>query len=108
MAHACLEPPGRALAGAASRLKARRIVSAIALLAGIVAMASHLRADGSAIFWIRAGAIAAIVAAAVQSVWDTALRTPANGVLFAVVAAVALHDPRIPSAMAPSRPSRRR
>jgi O-antigen ligase len=70
------------------------VPAAIALLAGIVLMASHLRADGSAIFWIRAGAIAAIVAAAVQSVWDTALRTPANGVLFAVVAAVALHDPR--------------
>jgi hypothetical protein len=27
-------------------------------------------------------------------VWDTALRTPANGVLFAAVAAIALHDPR--------------
>jgi O-antigen ligase len=84
------------------------VPAAIALFAGIVAMASHLRADGSAIFWIRAGAIAATVAAAVQSVWDTALRTPANGVLFAVVAAVALHDPRITSPMAPSRPSRRR
>ena len=57
-------------------------------------MVGHLRTDRSAIFWIRAGAIAGIVAAAVQSVWDTALRTPANGVLFAVVAAIALHDPR--------------
>jgi O-antigen ligase len=70
------------------------VPAAIALLAGIVVIARYLRADGSAIFWIRAGAIAAIVAAAVQSVWDTALRTPANGVLFAVIAAVALHEPR--------------
>jgi O-antigen ligase len=78
------------------------VPSAIALLAGIVGMASHLRADGSAIFWIRAGAITAMVAAAVQSVWDTALRTPANGVLFAVIAAIALHDPRVTSPTAPS------
>jgi O-antigen ligase len=70
------------------------VPAAVALLAGMAASASQLRADKSAIFWIRAGAIAALVAAGVQSVWDTALRTPANGVLFAVVAAAALHDPR--------------
>jgi O-antigen ligase len=78
------------------------VPAAIAILAAIVGMARHLRADGSAIFWIRTGAITAIVAAAVQSVWDTALRTPANGVLFAVIAAVALHDPRVASPAAPS------
>jgi O-antigen ligase len=70
------------------------VPAAVALLAAIALMARRLRADHTAIFWLRAGAIAALVAAAVQSVWDTALRTPANGVLFAVVAAVALHDPR--------------
>ena len=70
------------------------VPATVALLAAIAVSTSHLRADKSAIFWIRAGAIAALVAAAVQSVWDTALRTPANGVLFAVVAAAALHDPR--------------
>jgi len=59
-----------------------------------VLLARYLRTDRSAIFWVRAGAIAGIAAAAVQSVWDTTLRTPANGVLFAVVAAIALHDPR--------------
>jgi O-antigen ligase len=66
----------------------------IALLAAVELMARRLREDRTAIFWIRTGAIAAVIAAAVQSVWDTALRTPANGVLFAVAAAVALHDPR--------------
>jgi O-antigen ligase len=70
------------------------VPGALALAAGIAMMASHLRTDRSAIFWIRVGAIAGIAAAAVQSIWDTALRTPANGVLFAVIAAVALHDPR--------------
>jgi O-antigen ligase len=70
------------------------VPAALALAAAIVTLARHLRTDRSAIFWVRAGAIAGIAAAAVQSVWDTALRTPANGVLFAVVAAIALHDPR--------------
>jgi len=58
------------------------------------AIASHLRGEPSVFFWIRAGAAAAIVAAAVQSIWDTALRMPANGVLFAVIAAIALRDRR--------------
>ena len=70
------------------------VPAVLALAAAIAMLARHLRTDRSAIFWVRAGAIAAIAAAAVQSVWDTALRTPANGVLFAVVAAIALHDPR--------------
>jgi O-antigen ligase len=70
------------------------VPAALALAAAVVMLARYLRTDRSAIFWVRAGAIAGIAAAAVQSVWDTALRTPANGVLFAVVAAIALHDPR--------------
>jgi O-antigen ligase len=70
------------------------VPAALALAAAIVMLARHLRTDRSPIFWVRAGAIAGITAAAVQSVWDTVLRTPANGVLFAVVAAIALHDPR--------------
>ena len=70
------------------------VPAALALAAAIVMLARHVRTDRSAIFWVRAGAVAGIAAAAVQSVWDTALRTPANGVLFAVVAAIALHDPR--------------
>jgi O-antigen ligase len=70
------------------------VPAALALAAATAMLARQLRTDRSAIFWVRAGAIAGIAAAAVQSVWDTALRTPANGVLFAVVAAIALHEPR--------------
>jgi hypothetical protein len=33
-----------------------------------------------------------MLAVAVQSVWDTGLRMPANAVLFALLAAIALHD----------------
>jgi O-antigen ligase len=68
--------------------------AAIALLAAIALMLKSLGADRSPIFWIRAGASCGVVAVAVQSIWDTGLRTPANGVLFAVIAAIALHDPR--------------
>jgi O-antigen ligase len=78
------------------------IPAAAAIVAAIVLMARYLDADRTAMFWVRAGAIAGIAAVAVQSIWDTGLRTPANGTLFAVIAAIALHDP------APAPPARRR
>jgi O-antigen ligase len=62
------------------------------ILAGWRETASRLRRDATSIGWIRAGAVAGMVAVAVQSVWDTGLRMPANAVLFAVMAAVALHS----------------
>ena len=65
--------------------------AALAIVAAVVAIARRLRADHSAVFWIRVGAIAALIAVAVQSLFDTSLRTPADGVLFAVIAAIALH-----------------
>ena len=68
------------------------IPAALAAMAAIVAIARRLRADQSAMFWIRAAAVGGIVAVAVQSLFDTGLRTPANGVLFAVIAAIALHE----------------
>jgi hypothetical protein len=49
-------------------------------------------ADRTAVFWIRAGAASGMLAVAVQSVWDTGLRMPANAVLFSLLAAIALHD----------------
>jgi O-antigen ligase len=71
--------------------------AALALLAGSVTIAARLRADHTAVFWIRAGAICGLIALAVQSIFDTSLRTPADGVLFAVIAAIALHDRQEPS-----------
>ena len=70
------------------------VPAAFALIAGVVIIAGHLRGDRTPIFWIRAGAAAAIVAVAVQSIWETGLRTPANGALFAVIAAIGCHEPR--------------
>ena len=70
------------------------VPAAIAILAAAVQMAGRLRTDHTAIFWIRAGAISGIVAAAIHGIWDTSLRTPADGALFAIVAAIALHEAR--------------
>jgi len=72
--------------------------ASVALAAGTVLMARVLASDRTPIFWIRAGAVCGVVAIAVQNVWDTGLRTPANGVLFAVIAGIALHEPRSASA----------
>ena len=35
-----------------------------------------------------------MVAVAVQSIWDTGLRMPANTILFALLAAAAVHETR--------------
>jgi O-antigen ligase len=56
-------------------------------------IAANLRTDRSSVFWARAGAACGLLGIACQSVWDTALRLPANAVLFAILAAVALHAP---------------
>lgn len=52
-----------------------------------------LRADRSAIYWVRAGAAGGLIAVAVQGLWETGLRVPANGLLFAALAAIALYEP---------------
>jgi len=70
------------------------VPASVALIATAVLMIKALAGDRTPIFWIRAGAICGVVAIAVQSIWDTGLRTPANGVLFAVIVAIALHEPR--------------
>ena len=49
--------------------------------------------DASGMFWLRAGAAAGLAGVAVQSVFETGLLTPANGLLAGIVAAVALHVP---------------
>jgi O-antigen ligase len=73
------------------------VPAALALIVGSVMMVARLRADHTAVFWIRVGASCGLIALAVQSIFDTSLRTPADGVLFAVIAAIALHDRQEPS-----------
>jgi O-antigen ligase len=68
------------------------VPAAIAVAAGAWQIWRRVNADRTAVFWIRAGAASGMLAVAVQSVWDTGLRMPANAVLFAILAAIALHD----------------
>jgi O-antigen ligase len=66
--------------------------ASVALAAAVVLMRRRLREDRSPAFWIRAGAVSGIAGILVQSLWETTGRMPANAVLFAVLAAVALHE----------------
>jgi hypothetical protein len=68
------------------------VPAACAAVAGIWRIARLLGGDRTPMFWIRAGATSALAAMAVQSLWETGLRMPANAVLFALCAAVALQD----------------
>ena len=79
------------------RLNARRhglLACGLALIVGGALVITRMRADHTGVFWIRAGATSALIAVAVQSLFETSLRTPADGVLFAVIAAIALHERR--------------
>ena len=64
---------------------------ALILLAFAVMAWRRLRADRSEMFWLRTGALASMVAVAAQSMWETGLVMPANAVLCAVVAAIAVY-----------------
>lgn len=68
--------------------------AAIALAAFVGVAARRLKADGTGIFWIRAGAAAGLAGVALQSVWETGLRVPANALLAAVLAAILTHQQR--------------
>ena len=56
--------------------------------------ADHLR-------WMRVGAAGSLVAVAIQSIWETGVALPANGMLAAVAAAILIHRPRGASDAAP-------
>ena len=78
------------------------VPAGIALLAGWWSVVQRLHAERTSVFWIRAGAASGIAAVAAQNIWDTGLRMPANAVLFAVIAAIALYDPGDPPGVSPS------
>jgi hypothetical protein len=67
----------------------------IPVLAAIVLFAragiERLAHDGSGMYWVKTGAMSGLAGVAVQSVWETGLATPANGVLAAIAAAIVLH-----------------
>ena len=72
------------------------VPSLLAAGAAAVMIARRLRADRTPVFWIRAGAASGLIAVAVQGMWQVSMTPPANAVLFAILAAVALHDGSLP------------
>ena len=50
--------------------------------------------DEVMIYWVRSGAVAGIVAIALQSIGEFSLQMPGNAMLFTVLCAIALHKPR--------------
>ncbi len=54
----------------------------------------RIGADRTARVWLRLGAAGGLTAVAVQSIWETGLRMPANAALAVVLAAIVVHAPR--------------
>ena len=79
------------------------IPATLALGAAYVAIRQRLRSDHTPLFWIRLGAACGIFGLAVQNVWEMTLRVPANAVLLAVLAAIALHDTHVHATTQPGR-----
>jgi O-antigen ligase len=67
----------------------------IAIGAGVVVVAGRLRDDRTAMFWVRAGAAAGMAAVAAQNMVEMTLRVPANSLLFALSAAIAMHHEKL-------------
>jgi O-antigen ligase len=63
----------------------------VVIAAGAWRVRRLLEEDRTPVYWIRVGAASSLVAIAIQSLWETGLRMPANAVLFALAAAIALH-----------------
>ena len=72
------------------------VPAVMAVVAFIRLFRTRLAQDTSSSVWLRIGGGAAILAVAVQGIWETGLRMPANGLLFAIAAAVAVHRPTEP------------
>jgi len=69
----------------------------VPLLLGLIAFwreaAVIITDDSSGMYFVRAGALCGLAGVAAQSLFETGLTTPANAVLAAIVAAIAIHAP---------------
>ena len=65
---------------------------AVAIFAALRLARLRLAEDGRPLSWLRIGAAAGLAGAAVQGLFETGLRVPANGLLAALLAAVVLHS----------------
>jgi O-antigen ligase len=70
-------------------------VPVAAALAAITVTARRvLGRPNDPLLWMRVGAAGALVAVAIQAIWETGLSLPANGMLAAVATAILVHEPR--------------
>jgi O-antigen ligase len=67
---------------------------AITIAAFVWEVRKRFRQDVGSIWWIRFGAVIALLAIAVQSIGEFSLQMPGNAALFAVIAGIAIHDGR--------------
>jgi hypothetical protein len=65
---------------------------ALVLVAGTSLAARRAHQDHTPIFWLRTGAAAGLLAIMMQNMVEMTLRVPANAVLFAILAAIAVHE----------------
>jgi O-antigen ligase len=68
------------------------VPAALAALTLAAIVVKRLRGDRTPLFWMRVGAVSGLAAAAVHNCFEMTLRVPANGVLLAILAAIAAHD----------------
>jgi O-antigen ligase len=66
---------------------------ALAVVAFVQLFRRRLALDMSSSVWLRIGGATAVLAVALQSFWETGLRIPANALLFATAAAIAVYRP---------------
>jgi O-antigen ligase len=77
------------------------VPAAAALAALLAAAGAQLRRRADPLRWMRVAAAGALVGVAIQSVWETGLTLPANGMLAAALAALLVHE-QAPGSQAPS------
>jgi O-antigen ligase len=97
------QPPGRMLFANQAHNQYLQIASeggllvvlpaALVLLAFAALVRRRFIEDLSSSIWIRIGAVSGLLGVGVQSFWETGLRMPANAMLCAVLAAIAVHEP---------------
>ena len=70
------------------------VPAACALFAFIAAAWTQLRRRDDPVRWMRVAGAAALIGVAVQSIWETGLTLPANGMFAAALAALVIHQER--------------
>jgi O-Antigen ligase len=73
------------------------VPAALAIIAFLVLSSSRMNQDQTSNYLMRAGAGAGLAGVMLQSFWETGLRMPANAMLLAVLAAIAIHAPALAS-----------